>query len=113
MSAPRIVLATGSEPAVPAIPGLAGIPFLTNETIFALDVPPSHLVAAGGRARLKGLGLEAVTIVLYPTRSELSKAAACARIRPPRAPAGFSGTRRREPAAPSHPAPTRGRRDRR
>ena len=50
LSAPRIVLATGSDPAVPAIPGLTGIPFLTNETLFAVDVLPSHLVVLGGGA---------------------------------------------------------------
>ena len=47
LSAPRIVLATGSDPAVPAIPGLADTPFLTNETLFALDTLPSHLVVLG------------------------------------------------------------------
>ncbi len=50
LSAPRIILATGSEPSVPVIPGLADIPFLTNETLFALDVLPSHLVVLGGGA---------------------------------------------------------------
>src|SRR5207244_2874472 len=30
----RFVIATGSRPAIPAIPGLAGIPYLTNETVF-------------------------------------------------------------------------------
>ena len=48
LSAPRIVLATGSDPAVPTIPGLAGTLFLTNETVFALDILPSHLVVLGG-----------------------------------------------------------------
>ncbi len=47
LSAPRIVLATGSEPSVPPIPGLAGTPFLTNETVFALDQLPSHLLVLG------------------------------------------------------------------
>ena len=46
--APRIVLATGSDPAVPAIPGLADIPFLTNETVFAPHTLPSHLIVLGG-----------------------------------------------------------------
>lgn len=46
--APRIVLATGSDPAVPAIPGLADTPFLTNETVFGLEMLPSHLVVVGG-----------------------------------------------------------------
>ena len=48
LSAPRIVLATGSDPAVPAIPGLADIPFLTNETVFALHTLPNHLIVLGG-----------------------------------------------------------------
>lgn len=44
----RIVLATGSRPAVPAIPGLADAPYLTNETLFANRVLPDHLVVIGG-----------------------------------------------------------------
>ena len=31
----RFVIATGSHPAVPPIPGLAQLPYLTNETIFS------------------------------------------------------------------------------
>ena len=48
LAAPRIVLATGSDPAVPPIPGLADTPFLTNETLFALELLPEHLVVLGG-----------------------------------------------------------------
>ena len=48
LCAPRIVLATGSDPAVPAIPGLSATPFMTNETVFALDTLPSHLLVMGG-----------------------------------------------------------------
>ena len=48
LAAPRIVLATGSDPAVPAIPGLAETPFVTNETVFALETLPGHLVVLGG-----------------------------------------------------------------
>ena len=33
----RFVIATGSRPAVPAVPGLADVPHLTNETVFDLD----------------------------------------------------------------------------
>ncbi|KQT87900.1 FAD-dependent oxidoreductase [Aurantimonas sp. Leaf443] len=44
----RFVLATGSAPAVPAIPGLAALPFLTNETLFDLDLLPEHLLVLGG-----------------------------------------------------------------
>lgn len=44
----RIVLATGSRPTVPAIPGLSAAPFLTNETIFANRTLPAHLIVIGG-----------------------------------------------------------------
>ncbi|MBU2089643.1 MAG: FAD-dependent oxidoreductase, partial [Alphaproteobacteria bacterium] len=44
----RFVIATGSSPAVPPIPGLADSAFLTNETIFALEERPAHLVIIGG-----------------------------------------------------------------
>jgi pyruvate/2-oxoglutarate dehydrogenase complex dihydrolipoamide dehydrogenase (E3) component len=43
----RFVVATGSSPAVPAIPGLDVVPFLTNETVFDLSVRPEHLVIIG------------------------------------------------------------------
>jgi pyruvate/2-oxoglutarate dehydrogenase complex dihydrolipoamide dehydrogenase (E3) component len=44
----RFVIATGSYPAVPAIPGLADAPYLTNETIFANRERPDHLIVIGG-----------------------------------------------------------------
>jgi pyruvate/2-oxoglutarate dehydrogenase complex dihydrolipoamide dehydrogenase (E3) component len=48
VAARRIVIATGSRPAVPPIPGLARVPFLTNETVFDLRAPPAHLLILGG-----------------------------------------------------------------
>ncbi len=44
----RIVIATGSQPLVPKVPGLDGVPYLTNETLFDLRQRPSHLVVIGG-----------------------------------------------------------------
>jgi pyruvate/2-oxoglutarate dehydrogenase complex dihydrolipoamide dehydrogenase (E3) component len=44
----RFVVATGSSPAIPAIEGLAGVPYLTNETVFDLVVCPRHLLVIGG-----------------------------------------------------------------
>jgi pyruvate/2-oxoglutarate dehydrogenase complex dihydrolipoamide dehydrogenase (E3) component len=44
----RFVIATGSRPAVPPIPGLGDVDFLTNETIFELKERPAHLVIIGG-----------------------------------------------------------------
>ncbi|WP_119461232.1 FAD-dependent oxidoreductase [Rhodospirillaceae bacterium SYSU D60014] len=44
----RFVVATGSAPAVPPIPGLDRMPYYTNETIFDLTERPDHLVVIGG-----------------------------------------------------------------
>jgi pyruvate/2-oxoglutarate dehydrogenase complex dihydrolipoamide dehydrogenase (E3) component len=44
----RFVVATGSRPFVPPIPGLDGVPYLTNETIFDLRERPDHLIVIGG-----------------------------------------------------------------
>jgi pyruvate/2-oxoglutarate dehydrogenase complex dihydrolipoamide dehydrogenase (E3) component len=44
----RFIVATGSAPAIPPIPGLADIPFLTNETIFDLERLPQRLCVIGG-----------------------------------------------------------------
>jgi pyruvate/2-oxoglutarate dehydrogenase complex dihydrolipoamide dehydrogenase (E3) component len=44
----RIVVATGSSPAVPPIAGLAEVPYLTNETVFDLTERPEHLIVIGG-----------------------------------------------------------------
>ncbi|MGB7408373.1 MAG: FAD-dependent oxidoreductase [Pontixanthobacter sp.] len=48
LRAPRIVVATGSEPFVPPIDGLDGVPYLTNENLFDLTEQPGHLVIIGG-----------------------------------------------------------------
>ena len=44
----RFVIATGSQPAIPPIPGLDEVPYLTNETIFANRKLPAHLIVIGG-----------------------------------------------------------------
>ncbi|PTM61621.1 dihydrolipoyl dehydrogenase family protein [Phreatobacter oligotrophus] len=44
----RFVIATGSRPAVPSVPGLADSGFLTNETIFTLTALPADLLIMGG-----------------------------------------------------------------
>lgn len=46
-TARRIVIATGSRPAVPPIPGLDQVPFLTNETLFSNPALPQHLLVIG------------------------------------------------------------------
>ena len=42
------VVATGSHPVAPPINGLGEVPYFTNETIFALDEKPEHLIIIGG-----------------------------------------------------------------
>jgi len=46
ITARRFVIATGSHPVVPDLPGLGA--YLTNETIFALQDRPRHLIILGG-----------------------------------------------------------------
>ena len=69
ITARRIVIATGSSPLVPPIPGLDTVPYETNETIFELREKPGHLLIIGGgpigmemaqahrRLRAEGIGI--------------------------------------------------------
>lgn len=44
----RFVVATGSSAFVPPIPGLDGVEYLTNETLFERTRAPKHLIVIGG-----------------------------------------------------------------
>ncbi len=46
--AKNIVIATGSSPFIPAIPGLEKTAYFTNESIFNLTELPAHLLVIGG-----------------------------------------------------------------
>ena len=48
VTARRIVVASGSKPDIPPIPGLEDVPYLTNETLFDIPALPEHLVILGG-----------------------------------------------------------------
>ncbi len=48
IQARRFVLATGSSPAIPPVPGLDRVPYFTNETIFNAPSLPRHLLIVGG-----------------------------------------------------------------
>lgn len=48
IEARRIVIATGSVPFVPPIPGLDTVPYLTNESLWDLRDLPEHLLVIGG-----------------------------------------------------------------
>jgi pyruvate/2-oxoglutarate dehydrogenase complex dihydrolipoamide dehydrogenase (E3) component len=43
----RFVIATGSQPVVPEIPGLSRLPWLTTDTLWSLDRLPAHLLILG------------------------------------------------------------------
>jgi pyruvate/2-oxoglutarate dehydrogenase complex dihydrolipoamide dehydrogenase (E3) component len=47
IAARRFIIATGSLPAAPPIPGLDQTPYLTNETVFTLRQRPKHLIIIG------------------------------------------------------------------
>ncbi len=69
----HIVIAAGSKPALPPIPGLKDVPYFTNESIFNIDALPKHLLVLGagpiglelGQA-FKYLGSEVSIIDLLP-----------------------------------------------
>ena len=44
----RFVIATGSTPLIPPIPGLDEVPYFTNETIFDVSERIQHLIVLGG-----------------------------------------------------------------
>ncbi len=85
IKARRIVIATGSSPAIPPIAGLDKVPFLTNDTVFDLTTCPEHLIVLGAGP----MGLElaqafrrlgAAVTVLEAHAPLASEDAECARI---------------------------------
>jgi pyruvate/2-oxoglutarate dehydrogenase complex dihydrolipoamide dehydrogenase (E3) component len=48
ISAKAWIIATGSSPALPPVPGLADLPAWTNETVFSQKRLPAHLLILGG-----------------------------------------------------------------
>ena len=50
LSARHFVVATGSRPALPDVPGVTDVPFLTNENIFDIESLPATLLVLGGGA---------------------------------------------------------------
>ncbi|HEY3326406.1 MAG TPA: FAD-dependent oxidoreductase [Novimethylophilus sp.] len=50
LTARKFIVATGSRPAIPDIPGLKEVPYLTNETVFDLNEPVPRLIVLGGGA---------------------------------------------------------------
>ncbi len=50
LTAKRLYLCIGTRTAIPPVPGLREVPFLTNENIFELEAVPRSLVVIGGGA---------------------------------------------------------------
>lgn len=48
IAARRFVIATGSSPSVPPIPGIDTVPYLTNQTLFDNRAEIGHLIVIGG-----------------------------------------------------------------
>jgi len=48
VTAPLIVIDTGTSAAVPPVDGLAGVPYMTNHEIFDVETLPTRLIVLGG-----------------------------------------------------------------
>jgi mycothione reductase len=48
LTADHVVLATGSRPRIPPLPGLAEVPYLTSDTVMRLTKLPGSMVVLGG-----------------------------------------------------------------
>lgn len=48
VSADRILISTGSSPAVPPVEGIEDVPYLTNSAVFSIDRLPRSLMVLGG-----------------------------------------------------------------
>lgn len=74
LSAPLIVIATGSFPLVPPLPGLAGTPFMTSREALRCKKLPSRLIVIGGGYIAVELGFVYATAgadVTFMVRSRL------------------------------------------
>jgi mercuric reductase len=74
LAADKIVIATGSQPNVPAIPGLAEVPYLTSTTAFEMaQLPRSILIIGAGYigCELAQMLARAGVEVIIATRSRL------------------------------------------
>lgn len=70
----KCIICTGSRPVVPAIEGLAGIDYLTNENVFDLEGLPENMIVLGGgpvgvelAQALQRLGVEVSLVEMMDT----------------------------------------------
>ena len=85
-SAKKILVATGSSPAIPPIEGLQDVKYHTNKTIFYMDRLPGHLIILGGGAiavemaqAFKRLGSK-VTVIQRSNRILKNEDEDCSRV---------------------------------
>lgn len=74
IAASKIIVATGSTPAIPKIPGLANVPFLTSTTALDLTEQPRSILIVGGGyigCELAQMFARTGTAVTLVTRSRL------------------------------------------
>lgn len=71
LSSRSFIISTGSSPALPPIPGLEQVPYLTNETLFELETLPRSMIILGGgpigtemASALNRLGVETALLEL-------------------------------------------------
>jgi pyruvate/2-oxoglutarate dehydrogenase complex dihydrolipoamide dehydrogenase (E3) component len=69
----KIMIATGSSPMVPPIPGLDSVPFLTNDNFFEQESLPSSIIVLGGGAigmelsqAMNRLGVDVTVVEMMP-----------------------------------------------
>lgn len=48
VAAGKVIITTGARPAIPAIPGIGDVPYLTSNTALDLEVLPRSLIVIGG-----------------------------------------------------------------
>jgi anti-anti-sigma factor len=73
LSARKFIIAAGTSPFIPEIPGLAGIDYLTNESLYRLDDLPRSLIILGGgvdgleyASAFGRLGVETTVVEMAP-----------------------------------------------
>jgi mercuric reductase len=74
VSAGKVIVATGASPAMPSIPGIGNVPYLTSTTALELDQPPRSLLVIGGGyigCELAQMFARTGTAVTMVTRSRL------------------------------------------
>ncbi|MEJ5375412.1 MAG: FAD-dependent oxidoreductase [bacterium] len=69
VSSEKFIIAAGTRPLIPKIPGLEEVPFLTNESVYQLETLPESILILGGGAdgleyacAFRNLGMD-VTVV--------------------------------------------------